>query len=76
MLRVLAVCDSDGALIDDDPDEYGISGNKLTPYILQRVVELTEGRSLSANKALLLNNARTAALLARKAGLGRAHPGL
>jgi pseudouridylate synthase len=59
-----------------DADEYGISGNKLTPYILQRVVELTEGRSLSANKALLLNNARTAALLARKAGLGRPGPGL
>jgi pseudouridylate synthase len=59
-----------------DADEYGISGNKLTPYILQRVVELTEGRSLSANKSLLLNNARTAALLARKAGLGRPDPGL
>lgn len=54
-----------------DADEYGISGNRLTPYILQRVVELTEGRSLIANKALLLNNARTAALLARKARLGQ-----
>jgi pseudouridylate synthase len=54
-----------------DAEEYGISGNKLTPYILQRVVELTGGRSLAANKALLLNNARVAALLARKAGLGR-----
>ena len=59
-----------------DADEYGIGGNKLTPYILQRVVELTDGRSLAANKALLLNNARIAALLARKAGLGRADPGL
>jgi pseudouridylate synthase len=59
-----------------DADEYGISGNGLTPYILQRVVELTRGRSLRANKALLLNNARTAALLARKAALGRADPGL
>src|SRR5690606_17363808 len=57
-----------------DADEYGISGNKLTPYILKRVVELTEGRSLIANKSLLLNNARTAALLARKARLGQ--PGL
>lgn len=59
-----------------DADEYGIRGNKLTPYILQRVLELTEGRSLCANKALLLNNARTAALLARKARLGRPDPGL
>ena len=54
-----------------DADEYGISGNKLTPYILQRVAELTEGRSLIANKALLLNNATTAARLARKARLAR-----
>ena len=59
-----------------DADEYGISGNRLTPYILQRVVELTNGRSLAANKALLLNNAKTAALLAWKAGLGRTDPGL
>lgn len=57
-----------------DADEQGIGGNKLTPYILRRVVELTRGRSLGANKALLLNNARTAALLARKAGLGRRDP--
>ena len=54
-----------------DADEYGIIGNRLTPYILQRVVELTGGRSLEANKALLLNNATTAAILARKAGLGK-----
>jgi pseudouridine-5'-phosphate glycosidase len=59
-----------------DADERGISGNRLTPYILQRVVEVTEGRSLGANKALLLNNARIAALLARKAGLGRPDAGL
>jgi pseudouridine-5'-phosphate glycosidase len=54
-----------------DADEYGVSGNRLTPYILQRVVELTGGRSLEANRALLLNNATTAAILARKADLGR-----
>ena len=54
-----------------DADEYGIGGSRLTPYILQRVVELTEGRSRLANKALLLQNAAIAAVLARKAGLGR-----
>ncbi|MEX2123655.1 MAG: pseudouridine-5'-phosphate glycosidase [Woeseia sp.] len=54
-----------------DADEYGIGGSRLTPYILQRVVELTDGRSLVANKALLLNNALIASRLARKAGLGR-----
>jgi pseudouridine-5'-phosphate glycosidase len=54
-----------------DADEYGVSGSRLTPYILQRVVELTDGRSLEANKALLLNNATIAAQLARKADLGK-----
>jgi pseudouridine-5'-phosphate glycosidase len=58
-----------------DADEYGIGGNRLTPYILQRVVELTDGRSLAANKSLLINNASIAAILARKAGFGRADPG-
>jgi pseudouridylate synthase len=56
-----------------DADEYGIDGARLTPYILQRVAELTEGRSLAANKALLLNNAGTAAMLAKKAGIGQPH---
>lgn len=54
-----------------DADEYGIDGGRLTPYILQRVAELTDGRSVAANKALLLNNAATAAVLAKKAGLGK-----
>jgi pseudouridine-5'-phosphate glycosidase len=54
-----------------DADEYGIGGARLTPYILQRVAELTDGRSLAANKALLRSNATTAAVLARKAGLGK-----
>jgi pseudouridylate synthase len=54
-----------------DADECGISGSRLTPYILQRVAELTRGRSVIANKALLLNNARTAAILARSAGIGQ-----
>jgi pseudouridine-5'-phosphate glycosidase len=40
------------------------------------VVELTGGRSLEANKALLLNNATIAAVLARKAGLGKSGPAL
>jgi homoserine dehydrogenase len=32
-LRVLAVCDSDGAVIGDDPDEYGISDETLNDII-------------------------------------------
>ena len=42
----------------------GVSGKALTPYLLQRIFELTEGRSLKANIALVLNNAAVAAELA------------
>lgn len=46
-------------------DEQGISGPALTPFLLARVAELTQGRSIRANVALLLNNARVAAQIAR-----------
>ena len=36
----------------------------MTPYLLQRIFELTEGRSLTANIALVRNNARLAAEIA------------
>jgi len=54
----------DGAV--READEQAVFGNQLTPFLLKRVVELTGGRALSANKALLLNNAETAAVLARR----------
>ncbi len=43
----------------------GIRGAEVTPFLLARVAELTEGRSLRANLALLENNARVAASIAR-----------
>ena len=43
----------------------GIAGPSLTPFLLDRVVVHTEGRSLAANRALLVNNARVAASIAR-----------
>jgi pseudouridine-5'-phosphate glycosidase len=46
--------------------EHGIHGKDLTPYLLQRLFEKTEGRSLEANVALVLNNARLAAAIARE----------
>ncbi len=46
----------------------GISGKQVTPFLLQRIFELTEGRSLDANIALVLNNARLAAAIARELG--------
>jgi len=41
--------------------ELGVTGKDLTPYLLNRLAERTEGRSLAANRALLINNARVAA---------------
>ncbi len=47
-----------------DAVAHGISGKSVTPYLLQRIFELTEGRSLVANIALVRNNARLAAAIA------------
>lgn len=45
--------------------EEGIHGKEVTPFLLQRINELTKGKSMRANLALLLNNARLAARIAR-----------
>jgi pseudouridine-5'-phosphate glycosidase len=47
-----------------DADRLGVGGKDVTPYLLGRIVELTGGRSLVANVALVKNNARLAAELA------------
>lgn len=44
--------------------EQEIHGQKLTPFMLQRISELTKGKSMQANLSLLLNNARLAARIA------------
>lgn len=49
-----------------DADTHGISGKDLTPYLLQRIYELSDGRSLDANIALVLNNARLGAAIAQE----------
>jgi pseudouridine-5'-phosphate glycosidase len=43
----------------------GIAGKAVTPYLLDRIFHLTRGRSLDANIALVLSNARLAAAIAR-----------
>lgn len=43
----------------------GITGKKVTPFLLDHIRKETDGRSLSTNKALVLNNARLAADIAR-----------
>ncbi|MEL6563811.1 MAG: pseudouridine-5'-phosphate glycosidase [Pseudomonadota bacterium] len=47
-----------------DAAAHGITGKGVTPYLLQRIFELTCGRSLDANIALVRNNARLAAEIA------------
>ena len=42
-----------------------IRGQELTPFLLQRINELSGGRSLRSNLSLLLNNARLAAQIAK-----------
>jgi len=47
-----------------DADREGVTRKEVTPYLLARINELTEGRSLIANVALIRNNAAFAADLA------------
>ncbi|WP_037315841.1 pseudouridine-5'-phosphate glycosidase [Ruegeria halocynthiae] len=48
-----------------DAETHRITGKGVTPYLLQRIYEQTDGRSLTANIALVRNNARLAAGIAR-----------
>ena len=47
-----------------DAATKGITAKAVTPFLLQRIFEMTEGRSLTANIALVLSNARLAAAIA------------
>jgi pseudouridine-5'-phosphate glycosidase len=44
----------------------GISGKEVTPFLLDRIYTLSAGRSLATNVALIKNNARLAAEIARE----------
>lgn len=52
-------------LAEREASDRGIRGQAVTPFLLGRLAALTEGRSLRANVALLLHNARTAAEIAQ-----------
>jgi pseudouridine-5'-phosphate glycosidase len=59
--------DEIGAIIEQalgDLDRLGITGKDATPYLLGRIVEITDGASLTANIALVRNNARLGAAIA------------
>jgi len=51
-----------------EAEAQGIAAKAVTPFLLARIFELTEGRSLAANIALVLSNARLAATIARELG--------
>ena len=48
-----------------DMERECVSGKDVTPYLLGRIVELTQGRSLTSNIALVKNNAKLAAAIAQ-----------
>ncbi|UTS80497.1 pseudouridine-5'-phosphate glycosidase [Phaeobacter piscinae] len=54
------------AQAQSEADAQGVAGKAVTPFLLQRIFELTEGRSLTANIALVRNNARLAAEIAKE----------
>jgi pseudouridine-5'-phosphate glycosidase len=48
-----------------EAEKKKIRGQDLTPFLLQRINELSNGQSMRVNLALLLNNARLAAQIAK-----------
>ena len=63
----------DNKYIDDnieqalkEAEKHGIKGKEVTPFLLAKVEELTEGRSLAANIQIIYNNAKVAALIAKE----------
>jgi pseudouridylate synthase len=47
-----------------EADAAGVAGPALTPWLLNRIADLTDGASVRANTALIVNNARVAGELA------------
>jgi len=48
-----------------EAEKKGIHGKETTPFLLSKVLEVTEGKSLEANIALVKNNARLGAEVAK-----------
>lgn len=49
-----------------EAEQQGIAAKEVTPFLLDRIFKLTEGRSLDSNIQLVLNNARLAADIAKE----------
>ena len=52
----------------------GVTGNAITPFILQGVKDLTKGKSLEANISLVKNNALVGAEIARHVSRAEVRP--
>jgi pseudouridine-5'-phosphate glycosidase len=52
------------AVAETEARKGGVSGPRLTPFLLARLAELSSGRTLNANRALVVANARLAAEVA------------
>ncbi|MFZ4785526.1 MAG: pseudouridine-5'-phosphate glycosidase [Flavobacteriales bacterium] len=48
-----------------EAERQAISGKRLTPFLLGKIKEVTQGKSLESNIALVLNNAALAARIAK-----------
>ncbi len=53
------------ALANQQAAEQGIKGKEVTPYLLAFLHDSTAGKSVAANKALVYNNCKVAAKIAR-----------
>jgi len=47
-----------------DAERAGVAGPALTPWLLARIAEITDGASVLANTALIVNDARAAGIIA------------
>ena len=62
---------ADGEVVEEaiqqalhEADKAGVTGSKITPFVLSHVNKLTQGKSLAANLALIKNNAQIGARIA------------
>ncbi|MCH5156537.1 MAG: pseudouridine-5'-phosphate glycosidase [Clostridiales bacterium] len=49
-----------------EADELGITGKQITPFLLDKIQKLTQGKSLDANIQLVYNNVRLACEIAKE----------
>jgi pseudouridine-5'-phosphate glycosidase len=51
---------------NEEAEAAGIQGAEATPWLLNRINEITDGKSVQSNLSLLINNARIAGAIAAK----------